>query len=180
MWAISFLFFFSLNRRIQTASHPPPLIGQSAPEELVANMSLTSLQSAQSAAQPAPRPDDPTCPTHVGGKQTQARSDRRRLVSCVTSSVRPIFFPSFFCLFVWDGSAFAMARDLLPWGLFRKPLCIQVSSRGNPSSLKKKKKKSRTGNVPSGSVVCVARATASEYTRMLLVDRSDDAADYCW
>lgn len=43
----------------------------------------------------------------------------------------------------------------------------------------KKKKKSRTGNVPSGSVVCVARATASEYTRMLLVDRSDDAADYC-
>lgn len=148
MWAISFLFFFSLNRRIQTASHPPPLIGQSAPEELVANMSLTSLQSAQSAAQPAPRPDDPTCPTHVGGKQTQARSDRRRLVSCVTSSVRPIFFPSFFCLFVWDGSAFAMARDLLPWGLFRKPLCIQVSSRGNPSSLKKKKKKVGLGMFP--------------------------------
>lgn len=34
------------HKRLQSVTHPPSVIGQNAPEVIMANMSLTSLQSA--------------------------------------------------------------------------------------------------------------------------------------
>lgn len=116
-----------MNKRLQSVAHPPPVIGQTAPEELLADMRLTSLQSAAQLSLPPRRIRahfDGAADTVRDGlhwEGVQAEPDRRSLRP---SEVSAEFLPT--AAFV-RCSASAMARDLFPWGFFRKPLYIQVS-----------------------------------------------------